>query len=104
MATKKPRHPVPALPAKDGPSVNAPEYPAPALVKTNSTDNKRVVYFSFMHPDVVPGGAQLVAKRLHDAHLKQHGPESSLFVAAMVGGGPRRPEGSNIVQLAPREF
>jgi glycosyltransferase involved in cell wall biosynthesis len=57
-----------------------------------------------MHPDLVPGGAQTIAKRLHDAHLKQHGPESSLFIAAMVGGGPKRPAGSNIVQLAPREF
>ncbi|MBG9388188.1 glycosyltransferase [Caenimonas aquaedulcis] len=75
---------------------------APATRIASTTP--RAVYFSFMHPDLVPGGAQTIAKNLHEAHLRRHGPGTSLFIGAMVGGGPRRPAGSDIVQMAPQEF
>lgn len=64
----------------------------------------KTAYFSFHHPDLVPGGQQTIAKKLHDEHLLQHGPKSSVFIAAMIGGGPKRPAGSDLIQLAPQEF
>lgn len=65
---------------------------------------ERAVFFSFHHPDIVPGGAQAVAHKMHLAHLAAHGPGSSLFIAAMSEGGPNRPAGSNLVQVAQAEF
>lgn len=64
----------------------------------------RTVYFSFCHPDVSPGGAQAVAKRLHDEHVRKNGAGSSLFIGAMIGGGPKRSAGTNLIQVKSDEF
>lgn len=70
----------------------------------NAPRAAKAVYFSFNHPDLIPGGAQMVAKKLHEEHIHRHGPQSSLFIAAMIGEGPKRPAGSNLLQLGSQEF
>lgn len=76
--------------------------------KSNSVQPRikspRTVYFSFCHPDLNPGGAQAVAKMLHDEHILQHGEGSSLFIAANINIGPNRSPGSNLLQLKEFEF
>ena len=45
-----------------------------------------------------------MAKRLFDAHLRKHGPDSALFIGASIKEGPRRAAGSNLLQVAQQEF
>jgi len=64
----------------------------------------KAVYFSFCHPEINPGGAQAIAKKLHDEHIQRYGAGSSLFIAGSVGGGVKRSAGSNIIQVNKDEF
>lgn len=75
-----------------------------SLATKSTTRPRRTVYFSFCHPEINPGGAQTIAKRLHDEHLRRHGADSSLFIAANIGGGPKRAAGTNLLQLERSEF